>query len=61
MPCEALVRAGEGATLLIHEATIEDELPEVAAAKGHSTFKQAIDIARRCVLHSYILYILVLY
>ena len=49
MPCDALVVAGKGATLLIHEATIEDELPDVARAKGHSTFGQAIDIARRCV------------
>ncbi|KAM0752304.1 hypothetical protein T439DRAFT_355163 [Meredithblackwellia eburnea MCA 4105] len=47
MPCDRLVEAGKGATLLIHEATIEDELPEVAHAKGHSTFGQAIDIAKR--------------
>lgn len=47
MPCEALVRAGSDATLLIHEATIEDDLPEVASAKGHSTFEQAISVARR--------------
>lgn len=47
MPCEALVEHGTGASLLIHEATIEDDLPEVAAAKGHSTFAQAIDIASR--------------
>lgn len=47
MPCEALVVAGKGATLLIHEATIEDDMPEVARAKGHSTFGQAIDVARR--------------
>ncbi|KAL8292590.1 hypothetical protein RQP46_001202 [Phenoliferia psychrophenolica] len=47
MPCEALVVAGRGATLVIHEATIEDSLPDVARAKGHSTFGQAIDIARR--------------
>ncbi|KAM0790962.1 hypothetical protein ACM66B_004267 [Microbotryomycetes sp. NB124-2] len=47
MPCEALVRAGQGSTLLIHEATIQDDLPEVAHAKGHSTFGQAIDVAKR--------------
>jgi ribonuclease Z len=47
MPCDALVKAGDGATLLIHEATIDDELPEVALAKGHSTFGQAIDVAQR--------------
>jgi ribonuclease Z len=50
MPCEALVEHGQDASLLVHEATIEDELPEVALAKGHSTFAQAIDIATRWVL-----------
>lgn len=49
-PCDALVEVGMGATLLIHEATIQDDMPEVAIAKGHSTFGQAIDIARRFVL-----------
>ncbi len=44
MPCEALVEAGQDATLLIHEATIEDDKPEVAHAKGHSTFGQAIEM-----------------
>ncbi|GAA5821347.1 hypothetical protein JCM10212_000982 [Sporobolomyces blumeae] len=47
MPCEDLVEHGRGANLVIHEATIEDDLPEVALAKGHSTFAQAIDIATR--------------
>lgn len=47
MPCDALVEAGQGASLLIHEATIQDDMPEVAHAKGHSTFGQAIDVARR--------------
>ncbi|GAA5921209.1 hypothetical protein JCM3775_004142 [Rhodotorula graminis] len=47
MPCEALVTAGQGASLLVHEATIEDDMPEVAQAKGHSTFGQAIDVATR--------------
>ncbi|GAA5995462.1 ribonuclease Z [Rhodotorula paludigena] len=47
MPCEALVSAGQGASVLVHEATIEDDMPDVAQAKGHSTFGQAIDIATR--------------
>lgn len=45
-PSQKLVEAGKGATLLIHEATLEDDKPEVAAAKGHSTFSQAIDVGR---------------
>ncbi|KAK8843961.1 hypothetical protein IAR55_006753 [Kwoniella newhampshirensis] len=46
-PCQSLVEAGKNATLLIHEATLEDDKPEVAAAKGHSTFSQAIDIGKQ--------------
>nr|XP_018259272.1 uncharacterized protein I303_08200 [Kwoniella dejecticola CBS 10117]OBR81430.1 hypothetical protein I303_08200 [Kwoniella dejecticola CBS 10117] len=46
-PSEELVKAGQDATLLIHEATLEDDKPEVAAIKGHSTFSQAIDVGRR--------------
>lgn len=52
MPCDALVDAGKGASLLVHEATIEDDMPEVARAKGHSTFGQAIDVATRCVCNA---------
>lgn len=47
MPCDELVAAGKDATLLIHEATLEDEQAEMARAKGHSTFGQAIEIGRR--------------
>ncbi|WVW79468.1 hypothetical protein I302_101437 [Kwoniella bestiolae CBS 10118] len=46
-PSEELVQAGRDATLLIHEATLEDDKPDVAAVKGHSTFSQAIDIGKR--------------
>jgi ribonuclease Z len=52
MPCDALIESGKNATLLIHEATLEDDKPELAAVKGHSTFSQAIDVGRRYVLHS---------
>ena len=47
MPSDKLIEAGQGATVLIHEATIEDDKPELARAKGHSTFGQAIDVAAR--------------
>ena len=47
MPSEELVVAGRGASLLVHEATMEDGLEDMARAKGHSTFGQAIDVARR--------------
>jgi ribonuclease Z len=46
-PCDAFVEAARDATLLIHEATIEDDKPDVAEKKGHSTFGQAIDVGTR--------------
>ncbi|TIA93899.1 hypothetical protein E3P81_00711 [Wallemia ichthyophaga] len=46
MPCENLVESGKDATLLIHEATMEDGLEETAEAKGHSTIGQAIQIGK---------------
>ncbi|XP_054616640.1 zinc phosphodiesterase ELAC protein 2 isoform X3 [Dunckerocampus dactyliophorus] len=47
MPCEALVHMGKNATLLIHEATLEDGLEEEAVEKRHSTTSQAIDVGMR--------------
>ncbi|XP_074870480.1 zinc phosphodiesterase ELAC protein 2 isoform X2 [Carettochelys insculpta] len=44
MPCEALVKIGKDATLLIHEATLEDGLEEEAVEKMHSTTSQAIGV-----------------
>uniref|UniRef100_A0A8C4I233 Zinc phosphodiesterase ELAC protein 2 n=1 Tax=Dicentrarchus labrax TaxID=13489 RepID=A0A8C4I233_DICLA len=47
MPCDAFVYIGKNATLLIHEATLEDGLEEEAEEKRHSTTSQAIDIGMR--------------
>ncbi|KAM4662627.1 zinc phosphodiesterase ELAC protein 2 [Discoglossus pictus] len=44
MPCESLVQMGKDATLLIHEATLEDGLEEEAIEKTHSTTSQAIGV-----------------
>ncbi|OBZ77392.1 Zinc phosphodiesterase ELAC protein 2 [Grifola frondosa] len=46
-PCGNLIKAGQNATLLIHEASMRDEEEEQARAKAHSTFRQAIDIGRK--------------
>ncbi|KAI1114814.1 hypothetical protein F5Y14DRAFT_412965 [Nemania sp. NC0429] len=46
-PSDAFVRIGQGATLLIHESTFDDELQGDAIAKKHSTMSEAIDIGRR--------------
>lgn len=44
-PCESLMRAGADCTLLIHEATFEDELQSEAVAKNHATTAEAIAAA----------------
>ncbi|KAG0367805.1 hypothetical protein BGZ54_003219 [Gamsiella multidivaricata] len=41
-PCENLVQAGHGATVVLHEATFEDDMSELALAKKHSTTQEAI-------------------
>ncbi|KAI0264706.1 hypothetical protein BC834DRAFT_882205 [Gloeopeniophorella convolvens] len=47
MPCEALVQAGQNATLLIHEATMGNDQEDMAFAKAHSTVSQAINVGAR--------------
>lgn len=42
-PCSELVRIGQNSSLLIHEATLEDELVDQARTKMHSTVSQAIE------------------
>lgn len=41
-PCPQLVRAAEGATLLIHEATFDDGLKGEAVEKRHSITREAV-------------------
>ncbi|KAH6758826.1 tRNAse Z4 [Perilla frutescens var. frutescens] len=43
-PCQALVEASQGATVLIHEATFEDGMMEEAVARNHSTTKEAVEV-----------------
>uniref|UniRef100_A0A8C7P5P8 Zinc phosphodiesterase ELAC protein 2 n=1 Tax=Oncorhynchus mykiss TaxID=8022 RepID=A0A8C7P5P8_ONCMY len=47
MPCDALAHMGKNATLLIHEATLEDGLEDEAVEKRHSTTSQAIGIGMK--------------
>ncbi|GMH40785.1 hypothetical protein BSKO_08689 [Bryopsis sp. KO-2023] len=47
MPCESLVKAAKDATLLIHEATFEEEMADEAKKKKHSTTKDALSIAEQ--------------
>ncbi|XP_046394521.1 ribonuclease Z, mitochondrial isoform X2 [Ischnura elegans] len=46
MPCDELVKLGAGSDLLIHEATMEDELVSEARAKRHSTTSEAIEVGQ---------------
>ncbi|XP_073997191.1 ribonuclease Z [Rhodnius prolixus] len=47
MPSESLVEIGANSDLLVHEATMEDELINEAKCKLHSTTSQAIEIGRK--------------
>ncbi|KAK3219885.1 hypothetical protein Dsin_013855 [Dipteronia sinensis] len=54
-PCAELVEASRGATVLIHEATFEDEMLEEAIAKNHSTTKEAIEVGSSAGVYRIIL------
>ncbi|RKP27855.1 beta-lactamase-like protein, partial [Syncephalis pseudoplumigaleata] len=46
-PCNKLVEMGQQATLLIHEATLEDTMRQEAIDKKHSTTSEAVDVGQR--------------
>lgn len=54
-PCPELIKASQGATVLIHEATFEDALVDEAIAKNHSTTKEAIDVGNSASVYRIIL------
>jgi ribonuclease Z len=47
VPCEELVEIGRDSDILIHEATMEDDLWREARIKMHSTVSQAIDVGKK--------------
>eukprot|EP00111_Clytia_hemisphaerica_P001366 TCONS_00003881-protein len=46
-PCQRLIQEGQNCTMLIHEATLEDEMFEDALTRKHSTTSQALDVAHQ--------------
>mmetsp|Transcript_37441 Transcript_37441/g.60937 ORF Transcript_37441/g.60937 Transcript_37441/m.60937 type:complete len:747 (-) Transcript_37441:539-2779(-) len=46
-PCENLIACGQGAALLIHEATFEDVKVDEARQKKHSTFSEAVSVGNK--------------
>lgn len=46
-PCKATLEIGQGADLIIHDATFGEEEADRAAQTGHSTAREAADIARQ--------------
>jgi ribonuclease Z len=47
MPCNNLLNLANGCCILIHEATMEDDLEHDALIKRHSTISQAIEIGEK--------------
>ncbi|XP_077300737.1 ribonuclease Z [Arctopsyche grandis] len=47
MPCERLIKMGMNSDILIHEATMEDELDYEAVKKMHSTTGQAVEVGQK--------------
>ena len=54
-PLDDFVKLGEGATCLVHEATLEHGKLEEAIAKRHSTLTEALDVSRRMGAQSTVL------
>eukprot|EP01113_Clastostelium_recurvatum_P004895 TRINITY_DN12175_c0_g1_i12.p1 TRINITY_DN12175_c0_g1~~TRINITY_DN12175_c0_g1_i12.p1 ORF type:complete len:586 (+),score=99.66 TRINITY_DN12175_c0_g1_i12:915-2672(+) len=54
-PCDALAEAGKDATILIHEATMEDNLQHEAEGRGHSTTSEVLRMCTRMNAHRVVL------
>jgi ribonuclease Z len=59
-PCSDLVQAGQGATVLIHEATFDESKQLDAIDKKHSTTAEALEVSESHLLFKLQLLALVL-
>lgn len=48
--CEASIALAQGADILVHEATFDNESQQLAASYGHSTFRDAGEIAKKAAV-----------
>lgn len=46
-PSQSFTEIGKGSTVLIHEATFQDDMSQSAIAKRHSTTSEALEVGRR--------------
>ena len=46
-PCQQIIDASKDATLLVHEATFEDELIHEALARRHSIIREAVEVGAK--------------
>ena len=44
-PCESIINAAQGADVLIHDSTFNDDMLKKAVEDGHSTARQAAEVA----------------
>ncbi len=54
-PCRSFVESAKEADVLIHEATLDDDMEEKARRYGHSTAKEAAQIAKKAKVSKLIL------
>ncbi len=55
-PCNEICKLAENADILIHDATLESEMSDIALDRGHSSVKYAAQIAKRAGVKKLLLF-----